>query len=100
VETVGGEQEKTRAKVAVVDDCPSARTMALTVSNRIKHRAKVVFGSGDTLCATTLTANEGFVRAAAHKVHFCSELYLLFNQPIMFIGTFYIRNEDTSLMLS
>jgi hypothetical protein len=59
------------ARVAVVDDCPSARTMALTVSNRIKHRAKVVFGSGDTLCATTLTANEGFVRAAAHKgVHF------------------------------
>jgi hypothetical protein len=43
VETVGGEQEKTRAKVAVVDDCPSARTMALTVSNRIKHRAKASY---------------------------------------------------------
>ena len=30
---------------------------------------QVVFGSGDTLKATTLTANEGFVRAAAHQVY-------------------------------
>ena len=31
------------ARVAVVDDCSSAQTMALTVSNRIKHRAKASY---------------------------------------------------------
>ena len=29
---------------------------------------QVVFGTGDTLKAVTLTANEAFVRAAAHQV--------------------------------
>ena len=32
---------------------------------------QVVFGCGDSLCATTLTANSGFVRAAMHQV--CEE---------------------------
>ena len=32
---------------------------------------QVVFGCGDGLCATTLTANGGFVRAAIHQV--CEE---------------------------
>ena len=81
--------------VEVVDDCPSPRAMALSVSHRITPRAKVsscnahsdtgcswtsitendlilppqiVFGSGDTLRTLTLTANGGFVRAAAHQV--------------------------------
>ena len=64
VNTIGGEQEKARAKydvsvslftistvmlisrslldvLEVVEDCPSARAMALTLSHRVKHRAKV-----------------------------------------------------------
>ena len=29
---------------------------------------QIIFGTGDTLKAVTLTANEAFVRAAAHQV--------------------------------
>ena len=68
-------------------DCPSQRVQDLACSGKIKPRSKVpltptcaehitsehsfqvIFGTGDNLRATTLTANEGFVRAAAGKVH-------------------------------
>ena len=70
----------------VVEDTPSSRAMNLKHSGKIKPRAKVVcyththtviitpthiqvvFGTGDSLKAVTLTANEAFVRAAAHQV--------------------------------
>nr|XP_039255796.1 UPF0415 protein C7orf25 homolog [Styela clava] len=70
VQTVGGEKEKLRSsellkKVIVVDDNPSERTMFLQNSGKINERSKVIFGTGDSLKAVTVTANTGFVRAAS-----------------------------------
>lgn len=70
VQTVGGEQEKLRAtelmkKVTVVEDNPSERTMLLRNSGKINTRSKIIFGTGDSLKAVTVTANTGFVRAAS-----------------------------------
>ena len=70
VATIGGPNEKQRANallndVKVVPDSPSERTLLLTNSSKINHRAKLVFGTGDHLKAITVTANKGFVRAAS-----------------------------------
>lgn len=72
--------------LTVVKDEPSERAMSLDCTAKVKDRTKVsyfylcshiilfsivlqiVFGTGDTLKAVTLTANEAFVRAAAHQV--------------------------------
>lgn len=72
LDTLGGESEIERAKdlmkrVKVVPDNPSFRTQCLPTTGKIKERAKVVFGTGDSLQAVTLTANSGFVRAAQHQ---------------------------------
>uniref|UniRef100_A0A1X7VMT4 DUF1308 domain-containing protein n=1 Tax=Amphimedon queenslandica TaxID=400682 RepID=A0A1X7VMT4_AMPQE len=69
---VAGPSEKERAKellsrINVVPDQPSERARNLHNSGRIKERAKIIFGTGDSLQAITLTANEGFVRAAAGR---------------------------------
>ena len=69
VATIGGEKEKERAdellkKVTVVDDSPSVKALHLPKSAHIKDRSKIIFGTGDSLQATTLTANQSFVRAA------------------------------------
>lgn len=68
--TVGGPLEKRRAAtllryVEVVSDCPSPRSLKLPTSSKLNGRAKVIFGSGDSLKAVTTTANQGFVRAAS-----------------------------------
>eukprot|EP00058_Branchiostoma_floridae_P004941 XP_002590429.1 hypothetical protein BRAFLDRAFT_62745 [Branchiostoma floridae] len=70
--TVGGVEEKDRAKqllqkVKVVADQPSDRAERLELSGRVKERAKVIFGTGDSLHAVTVTANSSFVRAAANQ---------------------------------
>ncbi|RUS72810.1 hypothetical protein EGW08_019423 [Elysia chlorotica] len=66
---LGGAEEKERAteflsRVKVVPDQPSARALELKCQGRVKERSKVVFGTGDTLHAITITSNMGFVRAA------------------------------------
>ncbi|GFO46339.1 upf0415 protein c7orf25 homolog [Plakobranchus ocellatus] len=66
---LGGPREKERAltllaRVKVVPDQPSERAMELECHGRVKKRSKIVFGTGDSLHAITITSNMGFVRAA------------------------------------
>ncbi|KAG7273886.1 hypothetical protein CRUP_025947 [Coryphaenoides rupestris] len=72
LDTLGGPGEKTRAqellaRVRVVPDQPSERTQRLTVSGKVNARSLMIFGTGDSLRAVTMTANSGFVRAAANQ---------------------------------
>ncbi|XP_046371052.2 UPF0415 protein C7orf25 homolog [Haliotis rufescens] len=67
--TLGGDGEKQRAaellaRVKVVDDKPSQKALNLQNLGKIKDRSKVIFGTGDSLEAITMTANSGFLRAA------------------------------------
>ncbi|XP_038061757.1 UPF0415 protein C7orf25 homolog [Patiria miniata] len=70
--TIAGPTEWDRSqrllsRITVVEDGPSDRAKMLEESHRVKHRAKVIFGTGDKLKAITTTANIGFVRAARNK---------------------------------
>eukprot|EP00794_Sanderia_malayensis_P005226 gene5226-5883_t len=69
LKTIGGREEMRRAvelmeRLTVVKDEPSQRSMLLVESASIKMRSKIIFGTGDTLKAKTVTANRSFVRAA------------------------------------
>ncbi|KAK3926793.1 UPF0415 protein C7orf25-like protein [Frankliniella fusca] len=70
IATLGGPAEKKRAesllqRICVVPDQPSKRTeQYLKECGKVKSRSKIIFGTGDELQAITVTANEGFVRAA------------------------------------
>jgi len=66
---MGGPGEKARgekllASLTIVPDAPSTRSTALKESASIKSRAKVIFGTADSLKALICSANSGFVRAA------------------------------------
>ncbi|XP_028297178.1 UPF0415 protein C7orf25 homolog [Gouania willdenowi] len=70
--TLGGPGEKERAqkllaRLQVVDDQPSERTLRLKTSAKINQRSLMIFGTGDSLRAVTMTANSRFVRAAANQ---------------------------------
>ncbi|NXN93469.1 CG025 protein, partial [Rhinopomastus cyanomelas] len=72
LETLGGPGEKERAavlleRISVVPDQPSDRALRLVASSKINSRSLAIFGTGDTLKAITMTANSGFVRAAANQ---------------------------------
>ena len=72
VEQVAGAEEKKRAiellaSLHVVPDAPTPRAQALAESGRIKPRQKVVFGTGATYGAVTLTANVQFVQASGDQ---------------------------------
>lgn len=72
LDTLGGPGEKERARqllarVHLVDDQPSERTLRLTPSAKINQRSLMIFGTGDSLRAVTMTANSRFVRAAANQ---------------------------------
>ncbi|XP_056600142.1 UPF0415 protein C7orf25 homolog [Triplophysa dalaica] len=72
LDTLGGPGEKARAeellaRLKVVPDQPSERTKRLATSSKVNHRSLMIFGTGDTLLAVTMTANSGFVRAAANQ---------------------------------
>ena len=70
VDTVGGEKEKLRAKdlvenkLSIVPDVISEEVANLKLSDQIKDRSKIIFGTGDHMKIVTVTANKGFVRAA------------------------------------
>lgn len=76
LDTLGGPGEKERAqkllaRLHLVDDQPSERTLRLTPSAKVNRRSMLIFGTGDSLKAVTMTANSRFVRAAANQgVHF------------------------------
>ncbi len=42
--------------------------MQLKENKKVKHRTKIIFGTGETLKAITTTANSSFVRAAENQV--------------------------------
>lgn len=72
LDTLGGAGEKERAqkllaRLHVVDDQPSERTLRLTPSAKVNRRSLMIFGTGDSLRAVTMTANSRFVRAAANQ---------------------------------
>ncbi|XP_069469402.1 UPF0415 protein C7orf25 homolog [Ambystoma mexicanum] len=72
LETLGGRGERDRAavlidKINVVPDQPSERALRLASSSKINSRSIIIFGTGDHLKAITMTANSGFVRAAANQ---------------------------------
>ncbi|KAJ8011100.1 hypothetical protein DPEC_G00054680 [Dallia pectoralis] len=72
LDTLGGPNEKARAeellgRLHVVPDQPSERTHRLTASSKVNRRSLMIFGTGDALRAVTMTANSGFVRAAANQ---------------------------------
>lgn len=69
--TLGGTGEKERAaelmtRITIVPDIPFS---CLKVGGKIKSRSVVIFGTGHMMRALTVTANEGFVRAAKNQVH-------------------------------
>lgn len=72
--TLGGPEEVDRAnelltRVTVVPNMVSARTEAqLKLGGKIKQRSLAVFSTGDALRAVTVSANEGFIRAAKSQV--------------------------------
>lgn len=72
LDTLGGPGEKERAqallaRIHLVDDAPSERSLRLTPSAKVNRRSLLIFGTGDTLQAVTMTANSRFVRAAANQ---------------------------------
>lgn len=72
LDTLGGPGEKERAqkllaRLHLVDDQPSERTLLLTPTAKVNQRSLMIFGTGDTLRAVTMTANSRFVRAAANQ---------------------------------
>ncbi|XP_037314668.2 UPF0415 protein C7orf25 homolog [Pungitius pungitius] len=72
LETLGGAGEKERAqallaRLQLVDDRPSERTLCLTHTAKVNERSLAIFGTGDSLRAVTMTANSRFVRAAANQ---------------------------------
>jgi len=76
LDIVAGDAERERGR-ALLDRCrrvpdqPSPAAAGLPKTRRIKDRQKIIFGTGDSLHAITLTANVCFVRAAEeHGVHF------------------------------
>lgn len=93
METVGGANEKLRAEellkrlTVLPDDADSRDTLehedyqeifdkvqyteekALKVGGKIKKRSLIVFTFGDRIQAVTVTANDGFVRAAKQQVN-------------------------------
>lgn len=74
VSTIGGPGEVSRANellacITVIPNMMSPRTQAqLKLGGKIKQRSLAVFGTGDALRAVTVSANEGFVRAAKCQV--------------------------------
>ncbi|XP_031848244.1 UPF0415 protein C7orf25 homolog [Nomia melanderi] len=70
IDVIGGPKETLRAKellsrVRIVDDLPTGRIMErLSLGGKIKDRSRLVFATGENMKSITVSANEGFVRAA------------------------------------
>ncbi|XP_014610392.1 PREDICTED: UPF0415 protein C7orf25 homolog [Polistes canadensis] len=70
IDVIGGPKETLRAqellkRVKIVDDVQTGRIMEqLSLGGKIKDRSRLVFASGENMKSITVSANEGFVRAA------------------------------------
>lgn len=70
---IGGVNETKRTqelikRVTIVDDAVDGRVIDLSVGGKIKNRSRIVFASGEKYKSITVSANEGFVRAARMQV--------------------------------
>lgn len=74
IDVIGGSKETLRAKellnrVRIVGDITTGRIMErLSLGGKIKDRSRLVFATGEYMKAITVSANEGFVRAARMQV--------------------------------
>lgn len=74
IDVIGGPRETLRAKellskVQIVKDIPTGRIMEkLNLGGKIKDRSRLVFATGEDMKSITVSANEGFVRAARMQV--------------------------------
>lgn len=78
IDVIGGPKETQRAhellkKVRIVDDVTTGRIMELRLGGKIKDRSRLIFATGESMKSITVSANEGFVRAARMQV----DIYLL-----------------------
>ncbi|XP_029032681.1 UPF0415 protein C7orf25 homolog isoform X2 [Osmia bicornis bicornis] len=70
IDVIGGPKETLRAKellsrVRIVNDIPAGRIIEkLNLGGKIKDRSRLVFATGENTKSITVSANEGFVRAA------------------------------------
>nr|XP_050855828.1 UPF0415 protein C7orf25 homolog [Vespula vulgaris] len=70
IDVIGGPKETVRAhellkRVKIVDDVQTGRIIEqLSLGGKIKDRSRLVFASGESMKSITVSANEGFVRAA------------------------------------
>lgn len=74
IDVIGGPKETLRAhellkKVRIVDDITTGRIMELRLGGKIKDRSRLVFATGENMKSITVSANEGFVRAARMQVN-------------------------------
>lgn len=74
IDVIGGPKETFRAKellkkVQIVNNIPTGRVMEkLHLGGKIKDRSRLVFATGENIKSITVSANEGFVRAARMQV--------------------------------
>lgn len=53
------------SRVRIVNDIPTGRIIEkLSLGGKIKDRSRLVFATGENMKSITVSANEGFVRAA------------------------------------
>ncbi|XP_011870007.1 PREDICTED: UPF0415 protein C7orf25 homolog isoform X2 [Vollenhovia emeryi] len=69
IDVIGGPRETQRAqellkKMRIVDDVTTGRIMELRLGGKIKDRSRLIFATGESMKSITVSANEGFVRAA------------------------------------
>ena len=93
MDTLGGVTEKERAKelmsrVTVVPDVPHP---GLRVCGKLKQRSVTIFGTGHAMQALTVTANEGFVRAAKNQVNHVDILVTVISCQKIFLITYVFR---------
>lgn len=75
IEVIGGPAETARARelekrLRIVDDAKDGRIIErLSVGGKIKNRSRLVFATGESTKSITVSANEGFVRAARMQVY-------------------------------
>lgn len=83
INLIGGPNEKLRtnelmSRVKIVQDLPEGRIMELGLGGKIKVRSRLVFATGENMKSITVSANEGFVRAARMQVHLHFYLHLYY----------------------
>ncbi|XP_063985073.1 UPF0415 protein C7orf25 homolog isoform X2 [Diachasmimorpha longicaudata] len=79
VNVIGGPQETARShelmsRVVVVEDATEGRILNLSIGGKIKPRSRLVFATGESTRSFTVSANEGFVRAARMQEIECTAI--------------------------